>query len=111
MGELEDKLNAVLSDPGELERLTKMAGRLLGGGSAEAPEAETPPAEPLPAGLTAALGEIFSRRKGAAEPLLQAVGPYLDEPRRSRLQRALRVASTARAASAVWRRMGGFDGL
>ena len=52
MNELEERLNAVLSDPGELERLTKMAGRLLGGGSAEAPEAETPPAEPLPAGLT-----------------------------------------------------------
>ena len=69
MNELEERLNAVLSDPGELSRLTKMAQQLLGG-EEETPAPEKEPPAGLPAGLTAALGAL----KGKGEPpLLQAV--------------------------------------
>ena len=107
MNELEERLNAVLSDPGELSRLTKMAQQLLGG-EEETPAPEKEPPAGLPAGLTAALGAL----KGKGEPpLLQAVGPYLDDPRRTRLARALRIASTARMAGTALQSMGGLDGL
>lgn len=104
MNELEERLGAVRSDPEELSRLAKMAQQLMGGDEKEASAA--PPS--LPAGLSAALGAL----KGKGEPpLLQAVGPYLDEERRRRLSRALRLASTARMAGSALQSMGGLDGL
>ena len=110
MSELEDRLQAVLSDPGEMERLSKMAQRILGG--AETEEAAESAAEPPPAGLGAALGQALGAlRVGGKPPLLQAVGPYLDEERRRRLERALRLAFTARMAGTALEKMGGFDGL
>ena len=113
MSELEDRLNAVLSDPGELERLTRMAQKLMGGAqSAEPDQSEAPREEPLPTGLNAALGQMLGGLKGKGKPpLLQAVGPYLDEGRRRRLERARRLASTARVAGTALQKMGGFDGL
>ena len=74
----------------------------------ETPAPEKEPPAGLPAGLTAALGAL----KGKGEPpLLQAVGPYLDDSRRTRLARALRIASTARMAGTALQSMGGLDGL
>ena len=113
MSELEERLNAVLSDPGEMERLTKMAQRLLGGAGEDGgqPEAAAAPAAE-PSGLGAALGQALGKlRAGGRPPLLQAVGPYLDEGRRRRLERALRLASTARMAGTALEKMGGLDGL
>lgn len=103
MSELEDRLSAVLSDPGELARLTQMAQKLMGGGDAPA---ETP----APSGLPAAVGQLLGggRKKPA---LLDAVGPYLDAGRRERLSRALRMASMARMAGAALQRMGEENGL
>lgn len=115
MSELEDRLNAVLSDPGEMERLTRMAQQLMGGAPSPEPNGSEAPdkaEETLPAGLNAALGKVLGGAKGKGKPpLLQAVGPYLDEGRRRRLERALRLASTARVAGTALQKMGGFDGL
>ena len=94
MSELEERLGAVLSDPAQLRRLSEMASRLMGGGS-------EPPKEAAPAAP--------DRDRG--KRLLEALGPYLDEGRRDRLQRSLRLASTARIAAAALGKTGGSRGL
>lgn len=95
MSELENRLSAVLSDPAELRRLSEMASRLMGGGAPEPPKEEAP--KP-PAG-------------DRGKKLLEALGPYLDEERRGRLKRALRLASTAKLAASVLGRTGGDHGV
>lgn len=94
MSELEDRLGAVLSDPAQLRRLSEMASRIMGGGGE--PPKETAPAAP-------------DRNRG--KRLLEALGPYLDEERRGRLQRALHLASTARIAAAALGKTGIGHGL
>lgn len=106
MNELESRLNAVLSDPGALNRLAGMAQQLMAG----ADRKEEPRRESDPLGEAAA--RLLRGMKGAGSaPLLDAVGPYLDEARRSRLERALRLASAARLAAPALREIGGFRGL
>lgn len=107
MSELEDRLHAVLSDPGELDRLAKMARQLMGGGPAASPPPEEKASE-LPAGAVKLLRELTMGKK---PPLLDAVGPYLDDERRERLSRALRLAAAARTALPALRELGGLHGL
>ena len=112
MNELEERLHAVLSDPGELERLTKTAQQLLGGVKTPEPESGEREGEAQAAGLPAGWGQMLTGlRARGSPPLLGAVGPYLDEGRRRRLERALRLASAARTAGTLWEQMGGLDGL
>ena len=106
MSELEERLQAVLSDPGELDRLAKMARQFMGGGAPEPEENASGPT--LPAGAAKLLRELAGGKK---PPLLDAVGPYLDPERRSRLSRALRLASAAKTALPALRELGGFHGL
>ena len=94
MSELEERLGAVLSGPSQLRRLSEMASRLMGGGGAE------PAGEPAPA---------HDRDRGRR--LLEALGPYLDEERRSRLQRSLRLASTAKIAASALGKTGNSHGV
>ncbi len=108
MSGLEERLQAVLSDPAELARLSDMARQLMGGAGKEAPPTgdAAPPKEAAPP--ERAPGPM---KKRSGPPLLQAVGPYLDEDRRRRLERALRLASAARTAGAALEQLGGLDGL
>ena len=113
MSELEDRLQAVLSDPAELDRLTQMASRLMGSLGDPPPEKAEDPPEPDSGGLSPALlSKVMGVLKGKGRaPLLDGVGPYLDEERRHRLERALRLASTARLAGSALEKLGGSDGL
>ena len=67
MSELEDRLNAVLSNPAELSRLSEMARRLMGGAEAESSDAAPAPKQErdvlsaLPAMLGQALGGLGCR--------------------------------------------------
>ena len=107
MNELEEKLNAVLSDPGEMSRLAQMASRLMGGAQ---PESEAPPdneggsGDALAGLLSRAMGGMGS---GKEKTLLEGVSAYLDTDRQNRLKRAMRLASAARAAGFAFREMGG----
>ena len=103
MSELEERLSAMLSDPGEMDRLARMARRLMGGAPAEESSS--------PAGLPTAAALLRSLSGGGKPPILDAVGPYLDEDRRERLARALRLASAARAALPLLRETGALHGL
>ena len=127
MSELEERLNAVLSDPEQLQRLTQMASQLMGGlspagetpgpggGSPAAPPDHTPAAAPHPLGggaLPAMLARVMQNMKpGKPSPLLDAMAPYLNDTRRAKLERSLRIASAARMAGSAFKGMGGGNGL
>ena len=103
MGELEDRLGAVLSDPAAMAEVTRLAQQLMGEGDAALPPPAGEGAPPLPGLLRA--------WDGKNHPLARAMAPYLGEERRRRLERALGVASAARMAESVLRGMGGIHGI
>ena len=109
MNELEERINSVLSDPAQLEKLAGLAQRLMGG--ADEPPAAQPPSVPdagllakLAAGLRGAESE-----PGRERALLAAMRPYLSEGRREKMDRALRLAHMAKLAQRVLGEMGGGD--
>lgn len=113
MGELEDRINSVLSDPGQMEKITRLAQSLMGGepqqGSGDAAPENTAKSAPGQGsgGLAAQLGidpEMLGKikklmdsggRKKEEKALLEAMLPYLSEERRSRMDRAMKIAKIA----------------
>ena len=107
MDELEGRLRAVLDDPAAMREISALAQGLLGAPAADAgaPEAGPPPSgAALPDGVQAVLNTVTR-----SHPLAAALGPYLREDRRRRLERALAIASASRAAGAALHRMGGME--
>ena len=98
MSEFDDKLRAILSDPAEMERISRLASELMGGGAGEGPSAPA-------AGEGDLLRRISSLLGGAGEGgkagLLEALSPYLRPERQTRLRRALRIAGMLRVAGTV----------
>ncbi len=105
MSEFDDKLHAILSDPGEMERIARLASELMGGGAADAPPPKEEPApdNALLQRLSALLGGAGGGDKAA---LLSALSPYLRPERRARLQKALSLAGVLRMAGAALREEG-----
>lgn len=102
MGEFEEKLNAILSNPEAMAQVASLAQSL--GQSQESAEA---PPSPAPAsggeglfGLDPALlqkvlpllTELNDSRTGEREQLLYALRPFLKESRRDKVDQALRAA-------------------
>ena len=104
MGELEDRLNSILSDPGQMEKIAGLARSLLGGESA-APEPSAPDA-----GLLQKLGGLMAQNAqapGREQALLAAMRPWLSEKRREKMDRALQLARMARLARIAMGELGG----
>ena len=104
MGELEDRLNSILSDPGQMEKIAGLARSLMGG--------ENPaPAPPAPdAGLLKKLGGLMAQNAqapGREQALLAAMRPWLSEKRREKMDRALQLARMARIARIAMGELGG----
>ena len=78
MGEFEDRINSVLSDPGQLEKIAKLAKSFMAGG-----------------------GEKKQERA-----LLEAMLPYMSEKRRSKMTTAIKIARIAGIARAAMGEMG-----
>ena len=78
MGELEEKLNAVLSNPESMAQVMQMAQQLSSSFTPqqEAPVSvsQPPPASENPGGLGALLGELDPKLVGKLLPLLQEYG-------------------------------------
>ena len=108
MNELEDRINSLLSDPAQMERLAGLAQQLMGGGDAPAAEPEPPSAPNLGmlAKLAANLGAA-EREPGRERALLAAMRPYLTEGRREKMDRAMKLAHMAKLAQRVLGEMGG----
>jgi len=106
VSELEDKLNALLSNPESMAQVMQLA-QSLSGQAKPPPQAETPPAEKSPpaperdaaildpalmAKLLPILQELSSREDGRARQLLYALRPYLKPARQEKVERALQLA-------------------
>ena len=121
MSEFDDKLNQILNNPQQLEKLLGIAKTMMGnvgGGSAqntyaqhEQPPSAAPVAAPqtgqsgglfdsLDTGLITKLARGFSSATGTAA-LLQAVTPHLDSERHGQLKRAVTVAQLVKVARNV----------
>lgn len=116
MSELEDRINSVLSDPEQMEKITKLAKSFMAGGQEE---------QSNDSGLGAMAGlfggedidpKMISRisrllKNGGGEKkqeraLLEAMMPYLSEKRRSKMNTAIKIARIAGIARAAMGEMG-----
>ena len=108
MDELEGRLRAVLDDPEAMKEISALAQGLMGApqaaGDGQTADAGQTSGGMLPDGLQALL-----RNASRGHPVAAALGPYLREDRRRRLERALAIASASRAAGAALHRMGGME--
>lgn len=105
MENLEEKLNAVMSNPQMMQQLMAMAQN-LGLGNTPAPEPTPPPSQPSPSqGIDLGMLQKFS---GIAQnstidqnqqTLLHALSPYLTGDRIGRLEKAMRAARMAKFAT------------
>ena len=108
MDELEEKLNAVLNNPSELEKISKIASAIMGGGG---DKPEPPPQEPdidmgmLKRMLSGLRGN--GGKKSESRDLLEAMKPFLAEKRRRKIDKAMKLASLASLAEIA---VGGFGG-
>lgn len=103
MSELEEKLNSVLNNPQLMQQILSMAQSL--GHTQPQPSKEPPPEEPKPAfdpGLLQNLTKLATQNSvdGNQQALLNALCPYLSRERVGKLERAMRAARLAGAASA-----------
>lgn len=112
MDGLEEKLNAVLSDPSAMEQIMSMA-RSLGLGAP--PQTQPPPPQdaPLPAPqddpmlrqLVSAMAQAGAEN-GSQSALFRALRPFVRPEKREKLDRAARVAQLAHIAGAALRGLG-----
>lgn len=108
MDEMEDKLGAILGNPDMMKQIMSMAQSL---GQSQPPEQhkEEPPAPPQmsvpdidPAAIQKIMG--FASKSGIdrnEQALLKALSPYLTKQRLSKLEKAMRAAKLAKAASSA----------
>ena len=103
MGELEDRINSVLSDPEQFSRISALAQSLMGGTVSESPVEKDNAAS---FEKTAALGKVAELLRGGMGEksprikALEALAPCLDEKRRKKLTRAMKLARVLRLAQA-----------
>lgn len=115
MDELEQTLQRVLSDPQEMEKISRIAAQLMGGGQEETAEDGGAP-DKTGTGAAEMLKGLLSAPPGAGgadgrkTALLNALAPYLREDRRKKLQKAMRLARAARVAGVVLNEFGGEGG-
>ncbi len=126
MGELEDRINSILGDPEQMSRISDLAKSLMGGDPASRAEADQN-AGGIP-DLSRLAGSLFGEEEGAdpamlgrlvrllrsnraddsrQQALLEAMKPYLSEKRRSKMDRAMKLAHMAKLAQLALGELGG----
>ena len=95
MSEFDETLHSVLSNPEAMDQIMALAQSLSGGtGKEREPLEEADEPQTICEGKTLADQVMGSNDPGTE--LLHALGPYLKEERRKRLDRALELARTTR---------------
>lgn len=130
MSELEDKINSILSDSAQMEKITNLAKSLMGG---ELPESRSESGgstdqndmlsklmgslgggsgdslggiDPAMLARIGSLMQSGSAVKREEQALLEAMRPYLSEKRRKKMDRAMNIARLARIARLAAGEMG-----
>lgn len=111
MSDFEDKLNSILNDPAQMDKIAGLAKTLMGGEGAE-----KPPQQEQDRGGDNLLGSLLGGDEAEAmgrisrilsavnsgddnkTALLKAMEPYLSEKRRGKMDRALKIAKLAKVA-------------
>lgn len=119
MGELEDKINSILSSPEEMQKIMGLA-RSISGSVGESTKGDSPNAEKVasPLGdidpkmfkvMTKILGEYSSSPKSEKGALLSAMKPYLKDDRRKAVERGIEIARLAKMARLALSEFSGGD--
>lgn len=100
MSELEDKLNSVLNNPQLMQQILSMA-QSLGTQEPEEPPRQEEPSPVFDPALIQKLASFAGQNRvdGNQQALLAALCPYLSRERVGKLERAMRAARLAGAAS------------
>ena len=108
MAELEDMLNQVLSDPEQMNKIAGLAKSLMGGGEPSHPGTQNSPL-PIDPKMLGRIQSLMgsSEKSSSSEALLRAMQPYLSEKRRSKMDRALKLARMAKLAGFAMEEFGG----
>ena len=110
MDGMEEKLNAMLSDPEAMARFRQLASALsgsMGGGSGVGAffggETENPALPPMDSGMAELLGRVQQAYGTQSETmqLVASLKPWLQPQRAERLEKAMRIAHLAKAAQTV----------
>lgn len=115
MSEFEDRLNSILSDPAQMEKITSMAKSLMGGGETaqehSEPQTKKEPGifESLDPAMLGRLSTVMSgmNRGDDKQALLEAMKPYLSQRRREKLERAMKLAKMIHMAEIAFGVLGG----
>lgn len=111
MSEFEDKLNKLMNDPREMERFADFAKSLMGG-SPEAQQSDNNGAFEMPdASMLQKLSGLMQNgaKDSKDKKLLEAMRPYLSEKRRSKMDKAMKIARIAGLAELAADSLGGDD--
>ncbi|MGE4485279.1 MAG: hypothetical protein AB7C97_09250 [Oscillospiraceae bacterium] len=118
MGELEDKLNSILSSPEEMQKIMGLA-RSISGSMGEASKPGANPENIASAigdidpkmfkVMTKILGEYSASPKSDKAVLLSAMKPYLKDERRKSVDRAIEIAKFAKVARLALSEFSGGD--
>lgn len=109
MAELEDMLNQVLSDPEQMNKIAGLAKSLMGGGDGSTiPSQNSPlPFDPKMMGKLQNIMGSSGAKSSSSEALLRAMQPYLSEKRRTKMDKALKLARMAKLAGFAMEEFGG----
>jgi hypothetical protein len=100
MSEMEQRLNALLSNPQLMQQIASMA-QAMGSTQQEQPEPQSPAATSPDPQMLQAMVKTFGSTgvDNNQKALLQALSPYLSSYRVQKLERAMQAAKLAGAAS------------
>ena len=100
MSELEERLNALLSNPQLMQQIATMA-QAMGSGSAEQAEPQMPAGPAMDPQMIQTMAQAIGNTgvDNNQKALLHALRPYLSSHRVQKLERAMQAAKLAGAAS------------
>ena len=118
MSELDEKLNALLSDPGKMAQVMQLAQQLSGGmGTVPSPPMPTA-TPPLPDGLDMEtmmrflpLLQELSHPNQQTEQLLNALRPFLKTEKQDNIPKAIRLARLIHIGKKALTEMGGLGNV
>lgn len=132
MSEFEDRINSVLNDPEQMDKIANLAKSLMGGDTQKADSGDggmmgklgelarglaggdsadtgSPGIDPAMLGKIGRLMNAGNAQSSNERALLEAMKPYLTEKRRQKMDRALQLAKLARIARLAMGEMGEGD--
>lgn len=105
MGDIEDMIGSLLNDPGEMAKIADLAKSLMGGEKPREISAEPTGIDPELLGRLSTLMQKDISRDD--KRLLEAMRPFLSEKRRTKMDKAIKIAKLASLAELAMTEFGG----